>query len=139
MRIASWVLLTIVGALILLGSVGSAVVAYRSGDQEIEQLKLKDVSLPEGTRTLLLARRGTAASFGAAFATLYLFTVLGPYRRGEKGAWWAILVSLIVLAAFSSARYFTLGTIFGAVPTLLALGIGTVALLLDVRRLKAAA
>jgi hypothetical protein len=137
MRTASWIMLTIVGALLLLGSGGSAFIAYGSGDQEIEQLKLKDMPLPDGTRTLILGRRGTAASFGAAFATLLLFTVLGPYRRGEKGAWWAILVSLLVLATLATLRVPMLGTWLGAVPTLLALGIGVVALLLDVRRLKA--
>jgi hypothetical protein len=136
-RTASWILLTIIGALFTLGSFASANIAYRTGDDEIEQLKLKDVSLPDGTRTLILARRGTAAAFGAAFATLFLFTVLGPYRRGEKGSWWAVLVSLLVLAAVSALRQPTLGTLRGAEPILIALGIGIVALLLDVRRLKA--
>lgn len=150
MRKASWILLTVVGTLIFLFSLLSASVAYFQPGRDVIDGKtfapsdqkgpdgrtLEALDLPDSLETAIRARRGTAAAFGAAFGFLFLATVLGPYRRGDRGAWWSILLSLVVLAAVTWLRKPTLGTDLGlGAPTIL-LVVSTVALLLDVKRLK---
>ncbi len=136
MRIASWVLLTVVGALTLIASLGSAWVAYRT---EVDQIGGKTLSELSGGRpeivTALKARRGTAAAYTAGFATLFLSIVLGPYRKGSAWGWWTLLAGALVAALVSAARIPFLGTMAGANAAGILLGVVIVALLLDVRRL----
>ena len=81
LKIVSWVLLTIVGSLTLLGSLGSVYVAYVA-DAKIDQIGPMNLSeLAEGRNDVeiaLRARRGTAAAFGTGYALLFLTIVLGP-------------------------------------------------------------
>jgi hypothetical protein len=142
MRKASWILLTLMAALMLGLSLVSATVAYRSQVRDefgVGGPTVADVAAwnPE-VATAIRARRGTASAYSAAFATLLLFVVLGPYRRGETWAWWAILGSLLVFAAVTLVRLPALGTRLGASTAVTILAVGVVALLLDARRLKKA-
>lgn len=89
-RTASWVLLTVVGALTLLVSLVSAFLAYL-GEYPIGGMPVAEVAAGrDGLLTALRGMRGTAAAFGAAFSVMLLGTVLGPYRAGDRRAWWTI-------------------------------------------------
>jgi hypothetical protein len=137
LRTVSWVLLAIVGALVALGSLASATLAYR-GDFPIGGVSIADIA--GGREDVLLGlrgARGTAAAWSAAWAALFLVVVFGPYRRGDVATWWGILVSAIVLAAVAGARVAFIGARPGIGAPLILLGIVLVALLLDVKRLSA--
>lgn len=141
MRTTSWVLLAVLAVLLLGLSLLSASVAYRTeardefgvGGPTMAQVAEWN---PE-VATAVRARRGTASAYAAAFATLLLVVVLVPYRRGDVWAWWAILGSLLVLAAVVVLRVPTLGTQLGVAAAAIVLSVAVVALLLDARRLKA--
>ena len=139
LRTASWVLLAIVGAVTLLISLISANLAYR-GDYPIGGTPVAEVAAgrPE-ILTALRGVRGTSAAYGAGFAVLFLATVLGPYRRGDKGAWWALLAAAAVVVLVTAARVPLLGISFGSGGSGPAATQGAVillALLLDVGRLR---
>ncbi len=139
LRTASWVLLTIVGALVLVGSIASASLAYR-GDFPIGGLPVKEVASGRaGVETALRAARGTAAAFAAGYALFFLATVLGPYRRGEKRAWWVLLVAVLAFVLVSLARIPLLGVSIPEAGTGAAViqgGVVLLALLLDVGRVR---
>lgn len=142
MRKASWVLLTVVGVLTLLGSLASVFTAYRgnggASDAIGRGVSVSDVAAwnPE-IATAIRARRGTAAAFAATYSALFLGVVLGPYRRGDRGSWWALLIAAAVLAALTLPRIAALGTRAGVGTALIHFGAVAVALLLDVGRLRA--
>ncbi len=142
MRKASWILLVVMGALMLAGSLGSLSVAYSGARDEfgLGGPTVDDVAAwnPE-IATAIRARRGTAASFAAAYAVLFLAIVLGPYRRGDTWAWWALLAGAATLAVLGIVRIPLLGTRLGAFTGAIPLVVTVIALLLDVRRLKAPA
>ena len=139
LRKASWVLLTIVGALTLFISLVSAFLAY-VGEYPIGGIPVAQVAGGrEGLLTALRGIRGTSAAFGAAFAVLFLGTVLGPYRRGDAGAWWTILLATLAMALIILARIPTLGVALGQGGTPAAYTLGGLILLglfLDVGRLS---
>lgn len=137
LRKASWVLLVIVGLLMLLGSIGSASLAYR-GDFPVGGVSIGEVAAGrEAVLSGLRGSRGTAAAWAAAFATLFLFVVVGPYRRGDRASWWGILVAVLVLLGIAALRIPLIGTRLGAGAPLFLAIVVVVALLLDVRRLGA--
>lgn len=139
MKTASWVLLTMVGALMLLGSVASLYTAYRAGapDPVTPRITLDDVAAgrPE-VATAIRARRGTAAAFAAAYAVLFLSVVLGPYRRGDAWSWWALLAAAVTLGVLIMARVPALETRAGAGTGLAQMVVVVVALLLDLGRVR---
>ena len=141
MRTVSWVILALVGLAILLGGSASAFLAYR-GDPGNDEFgpggaTVKDVAAWRGdVATAIRARRGTAAAFASAFAVLFLFVVVGPYRRGDAWSWWALLTAMLVLAALLLARVPLLGTRLGAATGAYVFGAAVVGLLLDVGRLR---
>jgi hypothetical protein len=139
LRKASWVLLTIVGGLTLFISLASAFLAYL-GDYPIGGMPVAEVAGGrDGVLTALRGIRGTSAAFGAAFAVLLLGTVLGPYRRGDTGAWWTILLATLAMALIVLARIPTLGVALGQGGTPAAYTLGgliVLGLLLDVGRLS---
>ena len=137
MKKASWVVLCVPGLLILLFSLLSAVNAYwRNGGIGPTTLTKIEMVAP-GTEVALRGSRATAAAFGVGFAVLFLSIVLGPYRRGEVWAWWAILGSMLSFAAIVLLRVPVLGTTLGTTPAVVPLVIVLVALLLDLGRLRA--
>ena len=138
MKKASWILLAVVAVAITLLSLVSAVHAYRtSDDYGIGGLRVSKVAGGDaGLETALRGIRGTSAAYGVAYGVLFLAIVLGPYRRGERWAWWALLVAGLTQFVLVLLRIPILGTQLGvsaAVTQGVALIVG---LLLDVRRLK---
>ena len=59
------------------------------------------------------ARRATAAAYGAGFATLFLAITLGPYRRGDVWAWWALFAGILVVSGLILLRVPLLGIQLG--------------------------
>lgn len=138
MKTVSWILLLLVGALTLVGSMGSAYVALSQSPDGLvgPGLTLINVSAPPEVVRAIRGRRVTASAYAAAFALLFLAVVWFPYRRGEVWSWWAILVVSLVLLVITGLRVPLLGTWAGVVTALVQLGIVIVALLLDVGRLR---
>ncbi len=138
MKTLSWVLLAVVGTLTLVLSLVSAGVAYRGDQDQIGPIKQTELAAGrQDVLTALKARRATAAAYAAGFAALFLAVVVGPYRRGDVWAFWALLVATLVYGSVSLLRIPLLGTNLGAGAAGIQLGIVVVALLLDARRLKA--
>jgi hypothetical protein len=139
LRTVSWIVLALVGALVMLGALASASLAYR-GEFPIGGVSITEIA--SGREPVLLGLRGaraTAAAWAAGWAALFLAVVLGPYRRGDVAAWWGILVSAVVLALVAGARIVLIGARAGTGEPLVLLAIVVIALLLDVRRLSRAA
>lgn len=141
MRTASWVVLAVVGALILLGGLASTYTAYSGAEDDLlPGGPTVDAvgSVHPGLATALRGRRATAAAFAIGYAVLWLFVVLVPYRRGEVSSWWALLAASLALGLVIMMRVPVLGTRLGAATGLVQLIVVVVGLLLDVRRLRAA-
>jgi hypothetical protein len=135
LRTVSWVVLAIVGVLVLLVSCLSTQLAYW-GDYPVGGVSIEEIA--SGRDDVLLGLRGvrgTSAAWAAAWATLFVFVVLGPYRRGDVGTWWGILASAIVLGVVVALRVPVLGMQAGAGTALVILLIVILALLVDVKRL----
>ena len=115
MKTASWILLVTVGTLTLLGSLVSLGIAYGSARDQIGPASLAELSVgrPE-VATAVRARRATAAAYGAGFATLFLAIALGPYRRGDVWAWWALSAGTLVVSVLILLRVPFLGIRLGA-------------------------
>jgi hypothetical protein len=116
MKTASWIILVIAGGLTLLGSLFSLSLAYGSLlEDKIGPASLTELSVgrPE-VATAVRARRATAAAYGAGFATLFLAITLGPYRRGDVWAWWALLAGMLVVSVLILLRVPFLGISLGA-------------------------
>ena len=115
MKTTSWIILVVVGALMLLASLLSLRVAYGTGRDQIGPVSLSELSAgrPE-VATAMRGRRATAAAYAAGFATLFLAIVLGPYRRGDVWAWWAIAAGTLVVSVLILLRIPLLGTQLGS-------------------------
>jgi type VI protein secretion system component VasF len=138
MRKASWVLLALLGVLTLLISFLSANLGYR-GEYQIGGANVTDIAAGrEAVLYGLRGVRGTSAAYAGAFAVLYLSIVFGPYRKGEKWAWWAIFAAYALLLTVVAVRVPLLGVSFGVVPALIPASVALVGLLLDVRRVTSA-
>jgi hypothetical protein len=111
MKTASWVLLALAGVATLLLSLVSTARAYGNYNDNFGGPGLRQLSAgrPE-VETALRSRRATAAAYGAGFATLFLLISVGPYRRGEAWAWWALLVGMLVPSLLILLRVPLLGT-----------------------------
>ena len=114
MKKASWIILTLVGALTLLGSLVSLAIAYGSVQDQIGPATLDELSIgrPE-VAIAVRARRATAAAYGAGFATLFLTITLGPYRRGDLWAWWALSAGRLIVSGLILLRVPLLGIQLG--------------------------
>ena len=128
MKTASWIILVVVGGLLLLASLVSLGRAYISAGDRIGPASLAELSVgrPE-VATALRARRATAAAFAAGFATLFLAITLGPYRRGDVWAWWALSAGTLVVSVLTLLRVFFLDTrlgVAGALTQLVVAGLG---------------
>jgi hypothetical protein len=136
LRTASWVMLAVIGALVLLTSLASAYLAYR-GDFPVGGVGIGEIAAGRDAVLVgLRGARGTAAAWGAAWSVLFLAVVLGPYRRGDVASWWGILFSLLALGAIAGARLLFTGGQAGTGTPLLLLVLVLVALLLDVKRIS---
>ena len=138
LRKVSWILLAVLGTLLMLVSFISMNLAYR-GAYGIGPENLAVEKVAAGRPEILSALRGirgTSAAYAGAYAALFLGIVFGPYRRGETWAWWAVLAGLLVLTVIAMLRIPMLGTSFGVAAPVIQCGIGLLALLLDVGRLR---
>jgi hypothetical protein len=133
LRTVSWVILTVVATLTLLGGLASAGVAYFS---QAGVAMSGTVDWNPEVATAIRARRATAAGYAAGYATVLLFLALGPYRRGERWSWWAVLAGSLVLGGIVLARGVLLGTTAGLTLARIQLGASLVALVLDAGRLR---
>jgi hypothetical protein len=141
LRTVSWIMLVVVGALTLAGGVLSSFVAYRGNgtDYRIGGDSLDQVAAGRpAVATALRGVRGTAAAYAAAYGVLLIGVVAGPYRRGDRSSWAAILASAIMLFVITAARHPLLGTTLGIGTPAIALGVVVLALILDGGRLKSA-
>jgi hypothetical protein len=83
--------------------------------------------------TALRGRRVTAATWALAYGLMLWGVLLVPYRRGERWAWWAILLSIVVSQLLSLARIPMLDTQQGAGASAVLIGMALVGLLLGAR------
>lgn len=113
---ASWVLLAVLAAAVVFFSVTSTMGAFGRGPDyltpaySIDQL----ATVSDEAALAIRGRRVTAATWAMAYALMLLYVVLVPYRRGERWAWWAVLLSMGIAQLFSVARVVGLGTQQGA-------------------------
>ena len=145
MKTASWVILAFAGLVTLALSVLQVVRAYgTSYDDRMVDIRISELApgRPE-VEVAVRSRRATAGAYGAGFGALFLIIALGPYRRGELWAWWALLGSMLLVSLLVLLRIPFLetglggavggGTASGSVYQLLMVGLG---LALDAGRLK---
>jgi hypothetical protein len=141
MKKASWIVLTIAGVAVTLISLISAGHAYNRGDNyAIGPTSVRGVAAGrEDVATALRGIRGTSAAFAIAYGVLFLTLVLGPYRRGEVWAWWALFAGSTTVLAIVLLRIPFLETTHGNSAAVTQFALVMLGLLLDVRRLKSAA
>jgi len=137
MKTASWIILVVVGALMLLGSLVSLGIAYGSTQDQIGPASLAELSVgkPE-VATAVRARRATAAAYAAGFATLFLAITLGPYRRGDVWAWWALAAGTLVVSVLILLRVPFLGIRLGASAALVQVVVAGLGLALGAGRMR---
>lgn len=138
LKLLSWILLALVGALTLFSSFASLGVAYFQGDDPMGGvMPLSELAGERAdVETMLRARRGTAAAFGAGYGLLFLIVAVVPYRRGDVWAWWAILAGTLTVSGIILLRKPMLETNLGLGAATVPLAVCIVALLLDASRLK---
>jgi hypothetical protein len=122
---ASWILLLALSGILVLYSLVSLQRAYFSAQDYlyigengsarvavgIEEIKEKG---GEGAVKAYRGRRATASSMAIGCGLMSAFLIFFAYRRGEKWAWWALLVSLGLSQFLSLGRLLTLGSAQGA-------------------------
>ncbi len=138
MKKASWIVLTVAGIAVILISLVSAGHAYNTGDNyRIGGTSVRDVAAGrEAVASGLRGIRGTSAAFAAAYGVLFLTIVLGPYRRGDASAWWALFAGSATVLAIVLLRIPFLDTTLGVSAAVIQFLLTMLGLLLDVRRLK---
>ncbi len=133
--LASWVFLIILSVAIGLFSLGSLRIAYLGGPDSltptltIEQLQQIGGDKAVDAAKAVQGRRATAATWAFAYSIIAIFVILFPYRRGEKWAWWALLLSLGLSQILSAARVVTIGSSQGAQGAMILLAALLIALL----------
>jgi hypothetical protein len=137
----SWVMILGLSAFIGLASLGSLQVAYFTEQDSLTpnltMEQVKGIGGDEAVNAIkaLRGRRATAATWAFASAVLAFLTALFPYRRGEKWAWWALLLSLGLSQILSALRYVFIGTPLGAGTAVTIVAVLLLALLAGVPRI----
>jgi hypothetical protein len=114
--IASWLILLVLSAAIFLFAAESLWIAYTAKpDGLTREYTITQIGEQGGDEAVkaFRGRRATAATFALGYALLAMAVTWIPYRRGEKWAWWALLVSLGLSQFLSLARAVALGTTGG--------------------------
>jgi len=134
---ASWILLLVITTGLFLASLNSLSVAYFGQQDGLPGLTLEQIHTAGGEEAVkaFRGRRATAATFALAWALLSAIVVFVPYRRGERWAWWALLLSVIVSQLLSLARYAAVPTSSGAGAAGTLLGLFLLALLMGAPRM----
>jgi len=137
--LASWVILVFVLAATTLLALQSLRIAYLNSQDHItptySYTNVREATGNEDAVKALQGRRATAATWALGYGLLGLIVVLGPYRRGERWAWWALLVSLGLSQLLSLLRAVMLGTTQGIQAPSILLAFTLLALLAAVPRL----
>jgi hypothetical protein len=128
-----WVVLLLLAAALTLLSINAARLPLAAAPDAITPSvtieEIGEATSPE-VATALRGRRVTAATWALGYALLLLGVLLVPYRRGERWAWWAILVSVLVSQLLSLARVPMLDTEQGAAASGIGAAVALVGLLL---------
>ncbi|HEY0082223.1 MAG TPA: hypothetical protein VGB61_05480, partial [Pyrinomonadaceae bacterium] len=128
-----WVLLLLLAAALTLLSINSTYLPLAARpDGVTPSVTINDIgekTSPE-VATALRGRRVTAATWALAYGIMLWGVLLVPYRRGERWAWWAILLSIVVSQLISLARIPLLDTQQGAAASAIIIGMALVGLLL---------
>jgi len=114
--IASWVILLVVSGAIILLSAQSVWIAYTGGpDLLTSEYTLTQIGEHGGDQAVkaFRGRRATAATWALGYALLAIAVIWIPYRRAEKWAWWAVLLSVGLSQFLSLGRAIMLGTTVG--------------------------
>ena len=125
--LASWVLLLVLSGALAFFSILSLGNAYfaagdvlYSGDSggATVRVGLEEIRQLGGDEAVkaFRGRRATAAAWAFGVAVLAGFVTFFPYRRGERWAWWALLLSVGLSQFLSLGRLVTVGTSSGAGP-----------------------
>jgi hypothetical protein len=136
--LASWVILLVVSAALVLFSARSLWIAYTGKpDSLTREYTLTQIGEQGGDQAVkaFRGRRATAATWALAFGLLSIAVSFVPYRRGERWAWWALLVSLGISQFLSLIRTITLATTIGAGASGIVLAFVLLALLAGVPRM----
>ena len=115
--LTSWVVLLVISVGIALFSVQSVFVGYSKSDENLTQeYSAADIKEQGGEEAFnaFKGRRVTAATWALGYALLAIAVTLVPYRRGERWAWWALLVAMGLSQILSIARAVTIPTTSGA-------------------------
>ena len=128
-----WVLLLLLAAALTLLSINSTYLPLAARpDGVTSSVTINDIgekTSPE-VATALRGRRVTAATWALAYGMMLWGVLLVPYKRGERWAWWTILLSIVVSQLLSLARIPMLDTQQGAAASAILIGIALVGLLL---------
>jgi hypothetical protein len=131
-----WVLLLLLAAALTLLSINSAYLPLAARpDGVTSSVTIDDIGAktsPE-VATALRGRRVTAATWALAYGIMLWGVLLVPYRRGERWAWWAVLLSVVASQLLSLARIPMLDTQQGAGASAVLIGVALVGLLLGAR------
>ena len=137
---ASWIILLVVLGAIALYSLLSLWRAYTAPNDGIsEGYTLNQVRETGGEAAVkaIRGRRATASTAAVGFALLALAVVWVPYRRGERWAWWALLISIGLSQLLSLARAPMLPTTSGLGPPAIILAFALIGLLAGAPRMFA--
>ena len=113
---ASWVILLVISGAIILLSAQSVWIAYTGGQDGLtSEYTLTQIGEHGGDQAVkaFRGRRATAATWALGYSLLALAVIWIPYRRAEKWAWWAVLLSVGLSQFLSLGRAITLGTTAG--------------------------
>jgi hypothetical protein len=136
--IASWVILLIVSGAIVLFCFLSLWVAYTGKpDGLTRDYSLTQIQEQGGDLAVkaFRGRRATAATFAIGYGLLALAVTWIPYRRGEKWAWWALLISMGLSQFLSLVRAVMLVTADGLSTPAILLAFSLLALLAGAPRM----
>jgi len=100
---ASWVILLIVSGAIVLVSAGSLWRGYSGApDGLTPEYGLSQIEEQGGALATkaFRGRRVTAATWAIGYALLAIAVTWIPYRRGERWAWWALLIRWDCLSCY---------------------------------------
>jgi hypothetical protein len=131
-----WVLLLLLATGLTLLSINSTYIPLVARpDGVTSSVTIDDIGAKTSAEvaTALRGRRVTAATWALAYGVMLWGVLLVPYRRGERWAWWAILLSVVVSQLLSLARIPMLDTQQGAAASAILIGITFVGLLLGAK------
>ena len=129
-----WILLIALGVLITFGGLESLYVAYWGMGDAPASVSLSDLAkVNPGLPAALRGRRATAASLAVTCGLLLCWIAAGPFRKGERWAWCALLCAFGIGSLLSLLRISAVGTTAGTSGPGFVLGVLIVALAVSYR------